>query len=172
MQADKHTLIARVFAPPGRSNKSRLIGCCFIAPLRELISFYSIISCESPRNCQSSPPLLCLFCLSTLLFLHKETTNTRITINKHNFTRYWAEHACNFHKPTTTDWQRRTNRVINYTYCIAGLVNDTEKRTIYWVYSYTALALVSLTGSHPETVGDMSRVTLNFDVSKIPFVHL
>ena len=27
------------------------------------------------------------------------------------------------------------------------------------------------TRSHPETVGDMSRVTLNFDLSKIPFVH-
>jgi len=27
------------------------------------------------------------------------------------------------------------------------------------------------TGSHPEMVGDMSRVTLNFDLSKIPFVH-
>jgi len=25
--------------------------------------------------------------------------------------------------------------------------------------------------SHPEMVGDMSRVTLNFDLSKIPFVH-
>jgi len=24
---------------------------------------------------------------------------------------------------------------------------------------------------HPEMVGDMSRVTLNFDLSKIPFVH-
>ena len=28
-----------------------------------------------------------------------------------------------------------------------------------------------LTRSHPEMVGDMSRVTLNFDLSKIPFVH-
>jgi len=27
------------------------------------------------------------------------------------------------------------------------------------------------TKSHPEMVGDMSRVTLNFDLSKIPFVH-
>jgi len=26
-----------------------------------------------------------------------------------------------------------------------------------------------LTRSHPEMVGDMSRVTLNFDLSKIPF---
>jgi len=25
--------------------------------------------------------------------------------------------------------------------------------------------------SHPEMVGDMSRVTLNFDLSKIPFVR-
>jgi len=29
----------------------------------------------------------------------------------------------------------------------------------------------SQTRSHPEMVGDMSRVTLNFDLSKIPFVH-
>ena len=27
------------------------------------------------------------------------------------------------------------------------------------------------TRSHPEMVGDMSRVTLNYDVSKIPFVR-
>jgi len=27
------------------------------------------------------------------------------------------------------------------------------------------------TRSHPEMVGDMSHVTLNFDLSKIPFVH-
>jgi len=27
------------------------------------------------------------------------------------------------------------------------------------------------TRSHPEMVGDMSRVTLNFDLSKISFVH-
>jgi len=27
------------------------------------------------------------------------------------------------------------------------------------------------TRSHPEMVGDMSRVTLNYDLSKIPFVH-
>ena len=27
------------------------------------------------------------------------------------------------------------------------------------------------TRSHPEMVGDMSRVTLNFDLSKIPFLH-
>jgi len=28
-----------------------------------------------------------------------------------------------------------------------------------------------ITRSHPEMVGDMSRVTLNFDLSKIPFVR-
>jgi len=28
----------------------------------------------------------------------------------------------------------------------------------------------SITRSHPEMVGDMLRVTLNFDLSKIPFV--
>jgi len=27
------------------------------------------------------------------------------------------------------------------------------------------------TRSHPEMVGDMSRMTLNFDLSKITFVH-
>jgi len=27
------------------------------------------------------------------------------------------------------------------------------------------------TRSHPEMVSDMSRVTLNFDLSKVPFVH-
>ena len=29
----------------------------------------------------------------------------------------------------------------------------------------------TVTRSHPEVVCDMSRVTLNFDLSKIPFVH-
>jgi len=33
------------------------------------------------------------------------------------------------------------------------------------------LDMANATGSHPETVGDMSRVTLNSDLSKIPFVH-
>jgi len=33
------------------------------------------------------------------------------------------------------------------------------------------LSATKETRSHPETVGDMSRVTLNFDQSKIPFVH-
>jgi len=28
-----------------------------------------------------------------------------------------------------------------------------------------------ITRSHPKMVGDMSRVTLNFDLSTIPFVH-
>jgi len=33
-------------------------------------------------------------------------------------------------------------------------------------------AEIKKTRSHPEMVGDMSRVTLNYDLSKIPFVHL
>jgi len=31
--------------------------------------------------------------------------------------------------------------------------------------------MIILTRSHPEMVGDMSHVSLNFDQSKIPFVH-
>ena len=30
---------------------------------------------------------------------------------------------------------------------------------------------IGITRSHPEMVSDMRRVTLNFDLSKIPFVH-
>ena len=37
--------------------------------------------------------------------------------------------------------------------------------TKYWESS------LCKTRNHPEMVGDMSRVTLNFDLSKIPFVH-
>jgi len=33
------------------------------------------------------------------------------------------------------------------------------------------LIIDGLIRSHPEMVGDMSRVTLNFDLSKIPFEH-
>jgi len=36
------------------------------------------------------------------------------------------------------------------------------------------LSTATITGetrSHPEMVGNMSHVTLNFDLSKIPFVH-
>ena len=36
----------------------------------------------------------------------------------------------------------------------------------------TATTVTLQTRSHPEMVGDMSHVTLNFDLSKIPFVHL
>jgi len=35
----------------------------------------------------------------------------------------------------------------------------------------TASTLVVTTKSHPEMVGDMSHVTLNCDLSKVPFVH-
>jgi len=35
----------------------------------------------------------------------------------------------------------------------------------------TAVFHTETTRSHPEMVGDMSRVTLNFDLSKIAFVH-
>jgi len=31
--------------------------------------------------------------------------------------------------------------------------------------------LLAVTRSHPEMVSDMSRVTLNFDLSKMPFVY-
>jgi len=33
------------------------------------------------------------------------------------------------------------------------------------------MCLLCKTRSHPEMFGDMSSVTLNFDLSKIPFVH-
>jgi len=33
------------------------------------------------------------------------------------------------------------------------------------------ISVVQQIRSHPEMVGDMSRVTLNFDLSKIPFVR-
>jgi len=33
------------------------------------------------------------------------------------------------------------------------------------------MAIAIKTRSHPEMVGDMSRVTLNFDLSNILFVH-
>jgi len=36
---------------------------------------------------------------------------------------------------------------------------------------YNKEASPQKTRSHPEMVGDMSHVTLNFDLSKIPFVH-
>jgi len=33
------------------------------------------------------------------------------------------------------------------------------------------MTMKTATRSHPEIVGDMLHVTLNFDISKIPFVH-
>jgi len=40
------------------------------------------------------------------------------------------------------------------------------------VFSFRSLnAVAEKTRSHPEMVGDMSHVTLNFDLLKIPFVH-
>ena len=43
---------------------------------------------------------------------------------------------------------------------------------LFQFFSVTkVLTLQHLTRSHPETVSNMSRVTLNFDLSKIPFVH-
>jgi len=40
---------------------------------------------------------------------------------------------------------------------------------MHWSTAYTVSN--QSTRSHPEMVGDMSRVTLNSDISKIPFVH-
>jgi len=38
-------------------------------------------------------------------------------------------------------------------------------------FSVITVITSASTRSHPEMVDDMSRVTLNFDLSKIPFVH-
>jgi len=38
-------------------------------------------------------------------------------------------------------------------------------------YHAIFVGLQCRTRSHPEMVGDMSHVTLNFELSKIPFVH-
>jgi len=45
---------------------------------------------------------------------------------------------------------------------LAAPLLKTNMHTIRWQ---------KITRSHPEMVGDMSRVTLNDDLSKIPFVH-
>jgi len=37
--------------------------------------------------------------------------------------------------------------------------------------SFPTITDIRRTRSHPEMVGDMSRVTLNFDLSKLHFVH-
>jgi len=43
---------------------------------------------------------------------------------------------------------------------------------MYVDFPVTAQILFLMTtSSQPEMVGDMSRVTLNFDLSKIPFVY-
>ena len=49
---------------------------------------------------------------------------------------------------------------------LAHLQGDTETSV-----TGTNNVLLSATRSHPEMVGNMSHVTLNFDPSKIPFLH-
>jgi len=39
------------------------------------------------------------------------------------------------------------------------------------ILSTDSVKALKETRSHPEMVGDMSCVTLNFDISKIPFAH-
>jgi len=51
------------------------------------------------------------------------------------------------------------------------LSEGTSKGTPVTICSISFDLLLRQTRSHPEMVGDMSRVTLNFDLSKIPFVH-
>jgi len=48
---------------------------------------------------------------------------------------------------------------------------QTERRGVSGI-SVNRVTEAVWTRSHPEMVGDMSCVTLNFDLSKIPFVHL
>jgi len=64
------------------------------------------------------------------------------------------------HDPPTSQTDRRTD----------------DKRSLLTGSTYGSLnghyvTTPNLTRSHPEMVGDMSRVTLNFDPSKIPFMH-
>ena len=49
-----------------------------------------------------------------------------------------------------------------------GIVNGS---LLFTLRRRSSRVLKGRTRSHPEIVGDMSRVTLNFDLSKIPFVH-
>jgi len=51
---------------------------------------------------------------------------------------------------------------------LAG-IHGYELKDLIW-QSFNVHMLTE-TRSHPEMVGDMLRVTLNFDLSKIPFVH-
>ena len=65
-------------------------------------------------------------------------------------------------------------------YCKIHLPNKSEClmlddnvhcQTLVGPSSFVYMVIIIITRSHPEMVGDMSRVTLNFDLSKIPFVH-
>jgi len=62
---------------------------------------------------------------------------------------------------TTQQWTSTVGRHCSST---IGLYN--KSKTIWLVID------ILKTRSHPEMVGNVSRVTLNFDLSKIPFVHV
>jgi len=55
-------------------------------------------------------------------------------------------------------------------YLVKCLAEKNVSKVAYFV-SVGIKPQLNQTRSHPEMVGDMLHVTLNFDLSKIPFVH-
>ena len=60
------------------------------------------------------------------------------------------------------------------TVCVGNKNKRTQRRHrlyMYLFYVINIFNIVKVTRSHPEIIGDMLPVTLNFDLSKIPFVR-
>jgi len=77
--------------------------------------------------------------------------------------------------PCTDDLYRLNvlEMTLNLTFGVLDpLVDDrlAPRYVVQSVYTSHPHSDVATTRSHPEMVGDMSRLTLNFDLSRIPFV--
>jgi len=59
--------------------------------------------------------------------------------------------------------------------CLLGAYSAIQQCSVVGTDNYHvchhSMPTMLITRSHPEMVGDMSRVTLNFDLSKTPFVR-
>ena len=107
-----------------------------------------------------------------LLFQNRRLLTTQSAVNPLNY----HEHSLASEYPEITTWCRlrdgspATAVSIQYRYVTDWRrAGPTPGHNMH--RASTRRRAVKITRSHPEMVGDMTRVTLNFDLSKIPFVH-
>ena len=116
----------------------------------------------------ASPHAICLLplfnCLCAVVISAVLCCSSSTFVVNARFTR--SDTDCAFDCFVYTDNKHRPLCLIFWKYCLCYIINICK---LPMLYSFAEGN--NATRSHPVMVGDMSRVTLNFGLSKIPFVH-